>query len=152
MQRETYRQGIRQKQQKLFNEKIKPASKCRLHWKLQNAAKMKVDLFPRSIFLVDFFLREKEQSALNSHLWVIAAFNQLLHSQHHRPTILSVSLLLFHYCISLYQSYIIYQATTIQQHCQCRWHQHQLLHYHRHIHISLWCTVRGWSDENVWRL
>ena len=46
MQRETYRQGIRQKQQKFFNEKIKPAPKCRLHWKLQNAAKMKVDLFP----------------------------------------------------------------------------------------------------------
>ena len=46
MQRETYRQGIRQKQQKFFNKKIKPAQKCRLHWKLQNAAKMKVDLFP----------------------------------------------------------------------------------------------------------
>ena len=46
MHRETYRQGIRQKQQKFFNKKIKPAQKCRLHWKLQNAAKMKVDLFP----------------------------------------------------------------------------------------------------------
>ena len=133
---------------------------------------------PDSIFLVDFFLREKEQSALNSHLWVIAAFNLLLHSQHHRPTILSVSLWLSHYFISLYHisyirqpptnnivsvsiiitllyittSYIIYQATTNQQHCQCRWHQHQLQHYYRHIHTSVWCTVWWWSDENVWSL
>ena len=67
---------------------------------------------PGSIFLVDFFLREKEQSALNSHLWVIAAFNLLLHSQHHRPTTLSVSLWLSHYCISLYHISYIRQPPT----------------------------------------
>ena len=151
MQRETYRQGIRQKQQKFLNKKIKPAQKCRLHWKLQNAAKMKVDLFPWQHFS-GRLLSAGERTKCTQFPSLGHRCIQPAPSFSAPPTnnIVSVSMIISLLYITI--SYIIYQATTNQQHCQCRWYQHQLQHYYRHIHISVWCRVWWWSDENVWRL
>ena len=130
MQRETYRQGIRQKQQKFFNEKIKPALKRWLHWKLQNACKDESGSFPLAAFFwstsfcgrknkvhsipisgsslhstCSFILSTTDQQYCQClYDYLIISYHYIIYhiSGNHRPTILSVSLLLSHYCISLY--------------------------------------------------
>ena len=133
MQRETYRQGIRQKQKKFFNEKIKPALKRRLHWKLQNACKDESGSFLLTSFFWSTSFRGRKNkvhsiplsgSSLHStwsfilsttdqqycqclYDYLIIVYHYTNHiSGNHQPTILSKSVWSSH-CVSLYQSYII---------------------------------------------
>ena len=108
MQRETYRQGIRQKQQKFFNEKIKPALKRWLHWKLQNACKDESGSFPLAAFFwsTSFCGRKNKVHS-------IPISGSSLHSN----------------C-----SFIL--STTLQQYCQCLYDYLIIVYHYIIYHIS----------------